>query len=844
MSRLRIDLLVFLAGLAVVCWIGAGYLATNPLALAVTALIAACYAGGAFELHRYRQATANLARALALPAAPASAGAWLDTLHPSLRGAVRARLDGERAALPGPALTPYLVGLLVLLGMLGTLLGMVATLRGTSAALDGATGLDAIRVALYAPIRGLGFAFGTSIAGVASSAMLGLLSALCRRERLQVAQRLDAQLATTLRPFTQAQQREAGLVLMQRQAEALPTLVARLETLIAGIERQSTTLGEQQMAGQQAFLANAEASYTRLAATLGAALTASAEHSARAAGAAIAPAVEAAMAGLARESAALHGTLTQAVQRQLDGLSAGFEANATRVAGIWTEALDAQRRWGDTLAHDLRGALDGFNSSFEARSAALLRELGAQQAKAAEGVSQAWQAVLARQEQSGEKLAGDQRQALAAAADAFGRQAAQLLHELGTAQAEWQARLAERDDTRLAAWTAELAALGAALRGEWHTLNAQAVQQQQAVCATLERTAGTLVAQAETQTSRTLAEIARAAAASSAAWQAASAQAAELQQALGATLERTAHGIAAQAEAQTARTLAELTRAADTASAAWLAASTQAAQRQEAVCDALARSAGEIAAHTEAQAHGTLAGITRAAEANASAWKAASAEAAERQQAICDALAKTAAEIAAHTETHANGTLAEIARLAEAAAEAPRAAAEVVAELRRKLSESMVQDTAMLEERARLLSTVATLLDAVSHASTEQRGAIDALVQTSAGLMERVGARFDEQVAAGAQALDGVAAQVTGSAVEMASLAEAFGQAVQQFGATNDQLMAQLQRIEAALDQSLARSDEQLAYYVAQAKDVIDLSLLSQKQIVDNLQRIGGANAA
>ena len=34
-------------------------------------------------------------------------------------------------ALPAPALTPYLVGLLVLLGMLGTLLGMMATLSGT-----------------------------------------------------------------------------------------------------------------------------------------------------------------------------------------------------------------------------------------------------------------------------------------------------------------------------------------------------------------------------------------------------------------------------------------------------------------------------------------------------------------------------------------------------------------------------------------------------------------------------------------------------------------------------------------------------------------------------------------
>jgi hypothetical protein len=52
-------------------------------------------------------------------------------LHPSLRNAVRLRVEGERVAMPGPALTPYLVGLLVLLGMLGTLLGMVATLRGT-----------------------------------------------------------------------------------------------------------------------------------------------------------------------------------------------------------------------------------------------------------------------------------------------------------------------------------------------------------------------------------------------------------------------------------------------------------------------------------------------------------------------------------------------------------------------------------------------------------------------------------------------------------------------------------------------------------------------------------------
>jgi hypothetical protein len=35
----------------------------------------------------------------------------------------------------------------------------------------------------------------------------------------------------------------------------------------------------------------------------------------------------------------------------------------------------------------------------------------------------------------------------------------------------------------------------------------------------------------------------------------------------------------------------------------------------------------------------------------------------------------------------------------------------------------------------------------------------------------------------------------------------------------------------------MARSDEQLAYYVAQAREVVDLSMLSQKQILENLQQ-------
>jgi len=224
-------------------------------------------------------------------------------------------------------------------------------------------------------------------------------------------------------------------------------------------------------------------------------------------------------------------------------------------------------------------------------------------------------------------------------------------------------------------------------------------------------------------------------------------------------------------------------------------------------------------------------------------WEQAGTRTANRQQEICDTLAQTARDISAQTQAHASSTIAEIGQLVQAASEAPKAAAEVVAELRQKLSDSMVRDTAMLEERSRLLATLETLLDAVNHASTEQRSAVDALVATSADLLDRVGTRFTDKVELETGKLGAVAAQVTGSAVEVASLGEAFGAAVQLFGESNTTLVAHLQRIEAALDKSLARSDEQLAYYVAQAREVIDLSMMSQKQIVEDLQHLAGKRA-
>lgn len=634
-----LGLMAFLLGLAVLGWVGAGYAGVHHFALAMTGLIAAGYLAGGIELLRFHRATAGLQEALgSAPASPLELAAWLGRLDPALRHPVRQRIEGERQALPGPVMTPFLVGLLVLLGMLGTFLGMVATLKGAVLALDGTTDLPSLRAALTAPVQGLGVAFGTSVAGVAASAMLGLVAALCRRERLQAAQWLDALTATQLREHTRAFQRErqseALLDNLQRQAAALPEavglLAAQFEAAAAQMARHHEALGAGLLAGQARFHGEAQAAYAGLARSVDQTLKASLGEAAQAAGAVIQPAVAAAVQGIAEETGRLQQRLAEVVQAQLDGLSSRFDGTVQRVAATWEQSLAEQQRHGEALTGRLQQGLGEVVGEFRAQSAA-------------------------------------------------------LLHAVDQAHGEQQAQAAEREAKRLATWTHSLEAMSGSLQQGW----------QQA-------------------------------------------------------------GVLAEA----------------------------------------------------------------------------------RQTAICDTLAQTAGGLQAQADSHARATLAEVSRLIDTASQAPRAAAELLGQLRGQLSDSLVRDNGLLEERARLMATLGSLLEAVNRAATEQRSAIDELVSTSAGLLQRASAQFGERLAAESERMADAASQVGASAVEVASLGEAFGAAVQLFSQSSEALTGQLQRIEAALDQSTARSDEQLGYYVAQARELIDLSVSSQKQIVDDLQRI------
>ena len=718
--------LAFVMGLGVVAWVGTGYWGSNTLALTMTLLIGACYLTGAGELQRFRQATDGLRVALlALPAALPSLDDWLATLPTSLHNAVRLRVVGERTGLPGPSITPYLVGLLVLLGMLGTFLGMVVTLNGAVMALESSTDLSTIRAALSAPIKGLGLAFGTSIAGVAASAMLGLVSVLYRRERQLVGQLLDARIATSLRIFSLAHQREQTLESLQQQARMMPTMVERMQDMMAQMQQHHESLGERLLAGQDRFHQHAQGAYTELAVSVDRSLKDSLTESARMAGSAFEPAVQSAMQGITRETAVFQEKLAGTVAQQLDGLASRFDDTVGTVAGVWTDALARHESSSETLTQGLQQSLAGFNDTFGQHTASMLVALD-ERHTASQREIQATMAQMAQQ------TAG--------------------LHE----------RVAAATQQQLDGVVERLDATTRTMAETWGDALAQHRRSSEDLSGNLQTAVGALVSGFTQQST-----------------------------ALLATVEQAHAALQADLASGDQQRLAVWTGSLET----------------------MARSL-----HSDAQ---------RAAD-----------QALAQQAQICQTLEQTARDVQAQAQAHARDTISEMSRLIATASEAPRAAAQVVDALRDKLSDSMARDNTMLEERSRIMQTLHALLEAVNQAATEQRSAIDALVVSSAAMLQQSGAQFGERLDQEAGRMSTVVAQVAGSAIEMAGMGEAFGVAVQQFGQSSESLTDHLQRIEASLDKSTARSDEQLAYFVAQAREIVDLSISSQKQIVEDLQRL------
>jgi hypothetical protein len=850
----------FVLGLVAVLWVGVGYATTwHPLALAMTAAIGAFYLMGALELRRFQQATAGLQQALAaLPEAPPRLDAWLAQLHPALQHPVRQRIEGMRVPLPGPALTPYLVGLLVMLGMLGTFLGMVVTLNGAVLALESTTDLATIRAALSAPVKGLGLAFGTSVAGVAASAMLGLMSATCRRERLQAAQALEACIGSTLGGFSlthqREHQREQMFETLQSQARVVPDAVGQLQvtmqTFISQMERQSSQQADRLLAGQEAFFKHSQSVVAELASSVDRSLQHSLAETARLTGALLQQEAQAMLAGIAREATAVHERVAGTVAQQLDGVSTRLGQSAGAMESAWGAALARHEHGSDALAQRLQQTLHGFTDTFEQRSSQLLAAVEAAQSSGQAALAQAWRSALDEHQRTSAEVSSAMQQAVAALAETGARQSATLLDGVQQQAATLIGSVQQQSATLIDTVQQQSAALAQVSAQQSAALIETQAQQSAALIETQAKQSAALL-DGTRQQAATLLDGTRE-------------QAAALldgtREQVAALMDGARQQSAALTDSGRAQTAALVdstkqhsTALIETTSQQSAALLEKNAQQCAALIDTAARQSAALLAKVD-EAHAALqadlasrdqqrqAALAQSLEAMAAAlkqeWAAAGTATAEHQQRICHTLEQTAQRMHEQAESHARATIGEIAQLTHTAAEAPRAAAELMGRLRQQLSDSLVRDTELLAERQRIMDTLRTLLDAIQHAATEQRGAIDALVASSSTLLQQVGTQLTERIGSEADRLADVAAQVTGSALEVGSLGEAFSFGVQRFSESSDGLIGTLQRIEAALGKSTARSDEQLAYYVAQAREIIDLSMLSQKQIVEDMQQL------
>ena len=226
----------------------------------------------------------------------------------------------------------------------------------------------------------------------------------------------------------------------------------------------------------------------------------------------------------------------------------------------------------------------------------------------------------------------------------------------------------------------------------------------------------------------------------------------------------------------------------------------------------------------------------------ANAWRIESAALREaearRGEAAVARLGELEAAVAGHLAALGAALEEPLTRLLRTASEVPQAAAGVIAQLREEMSRLAERDNLALQERTELLGRLRALMDAVQSAGDGQRAATEGLLASAAQMLEHAGQRFAQAVDAQAAKAEGAATHVAAGAVELSAVADAFLQGVAQFQAGNDKLVEGLERMEASLKRSTARSDEQLAYYVAQAREVIDLSIASQQGMLDNLRSL------
>jgi hypothetical protein len=227
-------------GLAAILRAATFYAGVDSLALALVLLMAFVLVAATLELAVRTGRFEALDRELRALPAPASAEA-VSACSPALRVLLRGRIEHIATPTSAPSFAPYVVGLLVMLGLLGTFLGLFETLRGAREALASSTDVDALRSGLARPMLGLTRSFGTSAAGVSSSAALGLALVFARRSEARFVRSLQVYAAGPLARLTVPQRTLAALEALVAQGESLPRAATSLEDATSRLARLETT---------------------------------------------------------------------------------------------------------------------------------------------------------------------------------------------------------------------------------------------------------------------------------------------------------------------------------------------------------------------------------------------------------------------------------------------------------------------------------------------------------------------------------------------------------------------------------------------------------------------------
>lgn len=750
----------FSLGAMAVMWMGWGFIGSDALALTVTLVIGAVYTIGFMELLQYRHATSTLSKSM-FDLTNAGSGkvvepkvgdldAWLNKLDLSLRSAVRLRIEGERVGLPAPVLTPYLVGLLVMLGLLGTFFGMVETLRGAVLAMEGTTELQTMRAALAAPIKGLGLAFGTSVAGVAASAMLGLISTLSRRDRMLATRELDANTATIFREYSLVHSREKTFKALQNQSQALPEVAGKLHEMATQIEKMSENLGVKMIDNQNAFHESVKNIFTDLTASVDKSLKETLTDSGRLAGESIRPIIKEAMEDFSKETQQTHQLLTTTAQKQFENLSGQFSNTSEEVTLAWKDGLTAHQHSNEALIKSLGTSFQSFSQEFEKVSISTLS-----------AIDKTTAAIIEKQE-SGNK---EQLDSWTNSLEQVQQQATKQLSEASKVFTDELIDVAEVQQNVIKLVTQDFETMSTVMVSDWQKAGEQSLAQQQSISDSLDETVRIMTEAANSTTNQIVGEIAPLLAATE-----------------------------------------ELVKARIESEATWIEGH---GERIESLTTVL---------------NDELSGLRNEEE--------------RRGEAAATRLAGLESTVTTHLASLGQALEEPMTRLIETASETPKAAAEVISQLRNEISNNIERDNGLLKERKILMEEMGTLSSSMESASSSQREAVEALVESTATMMKEMGTQLTEHLGIEVSKIGNVADSISGSSVEMSSLADSFTVAIKLFNESNGLLIENLNRIEEALDSSSSRSDEQLGYYVAQAREIIDLSVSSQKEVFDELRQL------